>query len=350
MGGDMGSFAQGFAGTLLKAQEQAKDREYKKALIEQSKLNTKLLENKVKLAEAEQSMKQGVMPYIQQALGGGQGQVMPAAGQPGMEQPQGGVSPFARGLAADMAIKIGMGEHGLDAGIRKQGNIARSATVMTQNGPMVRFYDQTGNVVREDPAVPEYGMQKIQDATGAEAVMPYRKDQPTPFVIKPPGIEPANIGRLNMVMQAQSKLGEVENLLMPDKKINRMVIAQATVPFGGIGKGSQLYSKMYQLVDSCLRIETGAQANATEIETKMREYWPSIKDTDETIKEKFRDLSEYANGVVKLGDPTGKIKEMRGQKPSLNLGKPNSREWTENGVRYKYDPTTGKTYMLKRSQ
>lgn len=120
---------------------------------------------------------------------------------------------------------------------------------------------------------------------------------------------------------------------MPEGKINRGLLLKAKTPGGGIGEGAILYSKMYQAMDAALRMETGAQANESEIATKVREYWPNPWDTDEAIKTKFKDFHGYISGAANVIDPTGELRKIREKgnvptgtvqgKPSLNLGKQN---------------------------
>lgn len=369
MGVNIGAFGAGFANTLLKAEANARDREYKKALIEHSKLQTKQLENKLKLAETGQANMSAVLNRVFPGMGGQQ-QAIPQAGAPMTTPAQpgavgGGLSQLSpeEAFALDMVMKQGPADW--DPKTREH------AVPKWHGTPSEGMYStHYGNIKGVVPPGQKFVQQEVQNADGSKSMIwvpqppmqsplfnqgggggqsgggtPGAGVGPYGMQTQPPGVTPANIGRMNMIMQAQSKLGEIEKLLYPDGKLDRILIAKATVPGGGIGRGSQLYSKMYQLVDSALRIETGAQANATEIETKMSEYWPRLIDTEETIKEKFRDLTEYANGVVKLGDPTGKIREMRGPKPSLNLGKsqvsPQQAEQMLIQRGYKKDPQTG---------
>jgi len=160
------------------------------------------------------------------------------------------------------------------------------------------------------------GYKPVEDPTGGQrqtvvGTVPLPGED---YSDKPPGAKISDAGRFNMVMQADNRIKEVNTMLFPEGpagKINRTLIFKASAPGGGIGEGSQLFSKMYQVVDSALRLETGAQANESEIKIKMGEYWPSWKDTDATVRQKIKDLNEYANGAVELSDPTGQIREMR---------------------------------------
>lgn len=164
---------------------------------------------------------------------------------------------------------------------------------------------------------PQYNYQEVKSPTGATSKVAVPQAQPgMSFQSEPPGVKIADAGRTNMIMQANNRMDEVNSMLFQGGKINRSLIGKATMPFGGVGEGSQLLSKMYQTVDSALRLETGAQANEQEIQTKMKEYWPSIKDTDATIKQKMKDLNEYVKGVVELNDPTGEMRKMRRATPA----------------------------------
>lgn len=188
-----------------------------------------------------------------------------------------------------------------------------------------------GPVIQTKP--PEFTWQSVKSPTGAESKIAVPKAQPGAiYQEQPPGAKIGDAGRFNMVMQADNRIKEVNKMLITNGKINRSLILKASAPSGGIGEGSQLYSKMYQVVDSALRLETGAQANETEIKVKMQEFWPSWKDTDATIKEKLKDLNEYANGAVKLSDPTGEIRKMR-QPDKLSPGNTRGMQIDPLGIR-----------------
>ena len=175
-----------------------------------------------------------------------------------------------------------------------------------------------GNLSVKPPA---YSYQPIKNASGAVSQVAVPQAQPNAGFQSEPGaqekqaaqgIPVADVGRVNMILHAESKLKDVNSMLLPEGNVNRELIFKASAPGGGIGEGATLYSKMYQAVDAALRLETGAQANADEIKVKMDEYWPSFKDTDKAIKTKIGDLNEYIKRTVNLHDPTGQIRERVG--------------------------------------
>ncbi len=305
------------------------------------------------------------------------GQATPqAGGQPGMGD-------YNQRLATDMLIHKLFNK--FDPRLREQGNVARSATVMTPQGPMVTLFDKQGNPMQRYPAVPEYGSVGVTGKMGQPGQVFYRKDQPpgyiqtgppeysyterdlpgggkekipipkaqaggTPIETKAPGMT-LTTGYTNLALHANEHLNNVEaSLFNKQGNVNRGVIAKASGPakyLGGIGEGATFYSRMYQIMDAALRIETQAQANPNEIEAKMTEYWPNPWDTDKAIKNKWQDLKRYIQRVNRLVDPEGKLAEIvanprnQGENiPSLNLGKPQV-VFMENGVRKMIDPATG---------
>jgi hypothetical protein len=74
----------------------------------------------------------------------------------------------------------------------------------------------------------------------------------------------------------------------------------------------ELYSKMYQAVEAALRLETKAAATPGEVQTKLNEFWPNARDTEDVIREKLKDLNEYMDRVGRLYDPTGEIRKSGG--------------------------------------
>jgi hypothetical protein len=112
-------------------------------------------------------------------------------------------------------------------------------------------------------------------------------------------------------------MAEINNMVFPKGKLDRTLLFKAAAPAGGIGDGAILYSKMYQTIDTALRLETGAQATPGEIQVKMNEFWPSAKDTEKAIRSKMSDLNQYITRLQKLNDPTGQLKQMGGNTTSL---------------------------------
>jgi hypothetical protein len=130
-------------------------------------------------------------------------------------------------------------------------------------------------------------------------------------------------------MNAADRLAEVNNLVFPGGKLDRTLLFKAAAPGGGIGEGSKLQSKMYQVIDAALRLETGAQATPGEIEVKMKEFYPSAKDTEPVVREKLKDLNQYIGRLRKLQDPTGQMGAMGTVQTPIGLMNQKPKTWEE---------------------
>lgn len=148
---------------------------------------------------------------------------------------------------------------------------------------------------------------------GEENTYFFNKANPPPGVTtKASGVGAELVGRSNMIFQAYDRMDEIGKILFDDKNgINRELVFQSSLPFGGIGAGRMLNSKIRQALNAALRLETGAAAHPGEVDEKFRQYSPLLMDNDETIRQKFKDLKEYIHGVVNLNDPTGELRKMR---------------------------------------
>lgn len=168
---------------------------------------------------------------------------------------------------------------------------------------------------------PEYKWDEVTSPGGGKKKVATPIAQPgMSYETEPPGIKIGDVGKTNQIMQASERLNEVNKLIFPEGKIDRGLLFKARTPMGGIGEGAKLYSKMYQVIDAALRLETGAQATPGEIEVKMREFWPNPTDTESVIKEKNKDLNQYFDRLRKLQDPTGQIGQMGGIKLQVPKG------------------------------
>jgi hypothetical protein len=161
---------------------------------------------------------------------------------------------------------------------------------------------------------PEYSYEEIGAPGGGKQKIVVPKAQPggPAISVEPPGMKIGDVGKVNLIVQANDRLKEVNDLIFPNGKLDRGILFKAAAPAGGVGEGAKLYSKMYQTIDAALRLETGAQATPGEIEVKMKEFWPRPHDTESTIRSKNKDLNSYLQGLKKLQDPTGQIGQIGG--------------------------------------
>lgn len=158
--------------------------------------------------------------------------------------------------------------------------------------------------------------------------------QPTAPAIptKPGGMKPEQAGKQNVIMQAQDKLSEINEMIfakgdVQTGKVNTKIFWEAK---GGLGEGSILWSKMNQAVWGALRPESGALVSKEEIAQSFQNYMPTVLDLahpkrDKIVREKMKDFNQYIKGLAALTDPTEQLAYIRrsttGSGPSLDLGK-----------------------------
>jgi hypothetical protein len=121
-------------------------------------------------------------------------------------------------------------------------------------------------------------------------------------------------GKLAMVTQAESDLNEAEGLLFPGGKFSPNMAFQTNFPGGGMPatEGRQAYSKVLNAVNAKLRIETGAQANPSEVQNILQRFMPTMRDTDVTAQDKFRRLKEFMATTKSIIDPRGRFDKTQG--------------------------------------
>ena len=116
-------------------------------------------------------------------------------------------------------------------------------------------------------------------------------------------------GKLAMVTQAESDLNEAEQLLFPNGKFSPGMAFQTNFPGGGVPatEGRQAFSKVLNAVNAKLRVETGAQANPSEVKNILQRFLPTVRDSDITAKDKFRRLKEFMSSTKSIIDPRGRF-------------------------------------------
>lgn len=370
MGAGFGpAFVAALGQSAVKAKERQKDEEYRKALIEQAKAQAKFHESKMvqqnyeaqQMAALLNSMGQSMgmppmpMPAVQPApsapaaapekpglpgllgkiFGGPKMEqqapapVQPAptpptmpAGQPGFDMTSIGMTPDV--AKAYMFDVLGKKVFDVPPFLAKKQMEKGEVRGSVDLGDRVLFYNRQGEPTGMLPKAQEFDWVEQTDATGKKVKVPIPKKfsgytgAPSPIPTEPPGagMTSEKAGKINLVGNAMDRLMEVNELIMPKGKIDRVILGKAALG-GGLGQGAALHSKMYQGIDAALRIETGAQATPHEITTKMREFWPNAWDTDEVIKGKIKDFTDYVHGAANTIDPTGELRKQRKTKPNF---------------------------------
>lgn len=122
------------------------------------------------------------------------------------------------------------------------------------------------------------------------------------------GLTAENAGKLSMLDQASSDIGDVQKLITnPDGTINRKLVFETNALPGGVPftKGRDVNSSIENAINAKLRAETGVAANPNEVKNVSRRFKPSNNDSDETIKGKLQRLNEYVAETANLIDPSG---------------------------------------------
>lgn len=149
----------------------------------------------------------------------------------------------------------------------------------------------------------------------------------------PKPITAAQAGQLAMVKQGQDAIPEIKRLMFPDgsldqsgnpKKgadLDRNTLAQLTrIPFTNARPGivspkaRQLWTAIYNMTDSKLRLESGAAVPETEVARTAQAYIASLIDTPETALYKLKAPEKYFNDYMSLvGSTPGSV----GNKPAV---------------------------------
>jgi hypothetical protein len=150
----------------------------------------------------------------------------------------------------------------------------------------------------------------------------YSKGQPKVEKIKPPKedkpVTAETAGKLAMVSQAEQDLNEAEGILFPEGTFNPKMAFQTNFPGGGYpgSEGRTVFSKILNAVNAKLRIETGAQANPSEVKNILQRFLPTMRDSDATAKDKYRRLKEFMVNTKVIIDPKGKYQYKTGMTKS----------------------------------
>jgi hypothetical protein len=101
-------------------------------------------------------------------------------------------------------------------------------------------------------------------------------------------------------------------LTKPDGSLDRAKVAAAAlnIPFT---EGRNINSMMEDAISAKLRAETGAAANASEVESIKRRFDVSTLDRDDVVKDKLARLRRFLDETRVIRDPSGKIREVAGQ-------------------------------------
>jgi hypothetical protein len=149
-------------------------------------------------------------------------------------------------------------------------------------------------------------------------------------------------GKLAMVTQAESDLNEAENLLFPGGKFSPGMAFQTNFPGGGVPRteGRQAFSKVLNAVNAKLRIETGAQANPSEVRNILERFLPTVRDSEETAKDKFRRLKEFMATTKSIIDPRGRFNQdgLNNNQPAFTGGRSAQPAFTGGGDNTNDDP------------
>lgn len=171
--------------------------------------------------------------------------------------------------------------------------------------------------------LPEVEPFDYQDESGAtvHVIRNKRTGEPltTPVQKNPPKGAPAeSAGKIAMASNAVKYAKQLRDMIVSkDGKINRKLLWQMSMPFGGVGEGRRGKSLFRDAVDARIRAATGAAINAEEIPYYESVYLPSVFDNDATIIDKLNRLDEFLAVYLETMDPQDVI---RGRMEGADLG------------------------------
>lgn len=212
------------------------------------------------------------------------------------------------------------------------GRISFQDTVGPNNEPITMGFNTiTGKpipgLVLKKPV--QYDKVSQTEPGGQENTFWYNKQSPpSSITTKPGGLKPEEAGKVNVIQQATSRMGEINSMIFGDGDVNKgginySVLAEAKA---GLGEGSILWSKMNQAIWGALRPESGALVSDKEIAQAISNYMPSALDLlhpkrDRIVRSKIKDFNEYIRGLASLTDPTAQISFIRNKSatPKLDL-------------------------------
>lgn len=132
-------------------------------------------------------------------------------------------------------------------------------------------------------------------------------------------------GKLAMVKQAQTDIQDVRKMLFPDGTPNSFsrgraflsnlpgsrghlwsgLIPQA-MPFSEMGQ--KIYSRLQNAVAAKLRVETGAQANPSEVENILQRFGITSASNPKAAWDALDRLEQFMNTTINITDPSGRFK------------------------------------------
>jgi hypothetical protein len=141
-------------------------------------------------------------------------------------------------------------------------------------------------------------------------------------------------GKLAMVKQAKKDIGEVRKMLFPGKKdingtlqeskpenFNRGLAFASNLPgsrapiLGAVipqalpfhESGQKIYSRLQNAVAAKLRVETGAQANPSEVENILARFGVTSASSPEAAWDALQRLEDFMDETINITDPRGRF-------------------------------------------
>lgn len=133
---------------------------------------------------------------------------------------------------------------------------------------------------------------------------------------KSAGIAMETGGKVVMATQAIKDLQDARKMLFPDGTINsydRKLAGKSNIPLVGAwpndAKSQMLYSRMQNAVAAKLRIETGAQANPSEVKNIMNRFGISLVTAPEAAMDFLNRLEGFMSDTIKITEPGAQDKK-----------------------------------------
>lgn len=131
-------------------------------------------------------------------------------------------------------------------------------------------------------------------------------------------------GKLAMVRQAKKDIKEVRDMLFPEgtaKSFKRGLAFASNLPgsraplLGAVipqalpfhEKGQKIYSRLQNAVAAKLRVETGAQANPSEVENILRRFGITSASDPSAAFDALKRLENFMDETINITDPQGRF-------------------------------------------
>lgn len=165
----------------------------------------------------------------------------------------------------------------------------------------------TGKFVRDDNSATGFSVVTVPNAAGGTTPLITEKTASTQINIGDKPLNPQQAVQLSALVTSVDEIGQVEQILFNDDGS----VDRAALVTGSLGVPGTEGRRMDQIIENAiankLRLETGAAANADEVEKIAKRFKPASFDSDESIRSKINRLRQFLQSAVNVADPSGNL-------------------------------------------